>query len=228
MRVRAEYRMGPGLRFLGNLDLMHAMERALRRARLPYQLSQGFNPHIRLSLGTVLPVGLWSEREYFDLELKIDVDSQIFMNQINAVLPVDLKVTGCIPVAAAAPSIMRLVNAASYVFKVCEGDAAVLQKIEKMKEAHQLMVLSRGKKKDQQKDLRPGIHKITMMRQGQFDIIELWVSAGEPVNVRFDELTDLLVKTGLTRQQIIDVWRSGNYCCRQGRFYTPMEQVKLF
>ncbi|HBQ86380.1 MAG TPA: radical SAM protein, partial [Syntrophomonas sp.] len=63
MYLRAEYRLGPELKFLGNLDTMHLMERALRRAGIPYALSEGFNPHIKLSMGTVLPVGLWSEKE---------------------------------------------------------------------------------------------------------------------------------------------------------------------
>ncbi|MGI6434323.1 MAG: TIGR03936 family radical SAM-associated protein [Syntrophomonadaceae bacterium] len=228
MRIRAEYRVGPELRFLANLDMIHVMERALRRARLPYALSEGFNPHIRLSLGTVLPVGLWGEREYFDLELQADMSSEELINQLNPVLPVGLTVTHCAPIAADAPSIMSLVNAASYAFKVRFQDEAVLKKIEMMMAASQLVVASRGKKKDRPKDLRPGMHKIAMMRQGQFDIIELWVSTGEPINVRFDELTDLLLAMGLPREQIDDVWRSGNYCRSRDHFYTPMEQVKLF
>ena len=63
MRVRMEYRVGNDLKFLGNLDMMNLMSRALRRARIPFALSEGFNPHIKFSLGTVLPVGV-GEREY--------------------------------------------------------------------------------------------------------------------------------------------------------------------
>jgi radical SAM-linked protein len=64
MRVRMEYRVGNDLKFLGNLDMMNLMSRALRRARIPFALSEGFNPHIKFSLGTVLPIGVWGEREY--------------------------------------------------------------------------------------------------------------------------------------------------------------------
>jgi len=69
MRIRAAYRVGEDLKFLGNLDMLNLMGRALRRADVPFALSEGFNPHIKLSLGTVLPVGVWGENEYFDLEL---------------------------------------------------------------------------------------------------------------------------------------------------------------
>ena len=78
MRLRAEYRVGSDLRFLSSLGLMHMMERAFRRAEVPYALSEGFNPHIRLSMGTVLPVGIWGEHEYFDLELERDMDEREF------------------------------------------------------------------------------------------------------------------------------------------------------
>ncbi|MDD3890543.1 MAG: TIGR03936 family radical SAM-associated protein, partial [Syntrophomonadaceae bacterium] len=75
MRLRAEYRIGPELKFLANLDMMNVIGRTLRRAAIPYALSEGFNPHIKLSLGTVLPVGLWGEKEYFDLELTMPVET---------------------------------------------------------------------------------------------------------------------------------------------------------
>jgi radical SAM-linked protein len=62
MRLRVEYSAGPELKFLANLDMMHLMERALRRAGIPYHLSEGFNPHIRLSMGTVLRLGCGASR----------------------------------------------------------------------------------------------------------------------------------------------------------------------
>ncbi len=68
MRLRAEYSVGRNLQFLANLDMMHLMERALRRAAIPCQLTEGFNPHIKLSMGTILPVGVWGKNEYFDLD----------------------------------------------------------------------------------------------------------------------------------------------------------------
>jgi len=61
MLLRAEYSVGKNLQFLANLDMMHLMERSLRRAGIPCHLTEGFNPHIKLSMGTVLPVGLWEK-----------------------------------------------------------------------------------------------------------------------------------------------------------------------
>jgi radical SAM-linked protein len=218
--------VGPELRFLANLDMIHAMERALRRARVPYALSEGFNPHIKLSLGTVLPVGLWGEREYFDIELKSEMSGEDFIHRLNAVFPVGLSALQAVAIAPSAPSIMGLVNAASYVFKVEKADEAILHQVNMIMNRPELVVASRGKKKNRTKDLRPGIHKITVMTEKQFDIIEIWVSTGEPVNVRFDELADILGACGIPAGHVIDVWRSGNYCQVNEQFYTPLEQVK--
>ena len=42
------------LRLIGHLDLMRAMQRALRRSDLPLRYSQGFNPHILLNFAAPL------------------------------------------------------------------------------------------------------------------------------------------------------------------------------
>ena len=51
------FEKGKTLRYIGHLDLMRAMQRALRRSGLPIRYSNGFNPHIRLSFAAPLSVG---------------------------------------------------------------------------------------------------------------------------------------------------------------------------
>ncbi|MDD3895350.1 MAG: TIGR03936 family radical SAM-associated protein, partial [Syntrophomonadaceae bacterium] len=118
MKVRCEYCAGPELKFLSNLDMMHMMERALRRAEIPYALSEGFNPHIKLSMGTVLPVGLWGKNEYFDLELTKNVAPEWFVMQLNSVLPAYIKINRMIEIDSKEPALMKTVNAAGYSFVV--------------------------------------------------------------------------------------------------------------
>ena len=42
---------------LSHLELARALERAVRRAQLPFAVSQGFSPHMRIAFGAALPVG---------------------------------------------------------------------------------------------------------------------------------------------------------------------------
>ena len=58
MRMMVVFEKGETLRYIGHLDLMRAMQRALRRSGLPIRYSNGFNPHIRLSFAAPLSVGV--------------------------------------------------------------------------------------------------------------------------------------------------------------------------
>jgi len=224
MRLRAEYRVGPELRFLGNLDMMHLMERALRRASIPFALSQGFNPHVKLSMGTVLPVGLWGEKEYFDLELYKDIAVEDFIKRMNNSLPVHMFINKCVEISAATPSLMKVINAASYRFCIREPGLDLNLWKNEFLARDSLVIKSRGKKKDIAKDLRPGIFKVTVQKCHNFDIIEIWASTGPPVNVRYDELVEVMTLTGLNKKSIGDVFRSGNYIKEGLEYYSPMKR----
>lgn len=226
MLLRCEYHVNADLRFLSNLDMMHLMERALRRAKIPYALSEGFNPHLKLSLGTVLPVGLWGEREYFDLELKNPMPPEEFMQGLNESLPPSMGLNQVRIIDKNSPALMKIINSATYSF-VIDATAERLTEIgQNLLVATELIVRSRGKKKDQNKDLRAGIFKIEVIQGEDFVIMNMWVSTGEPVNVRYDELTDLLTQFGIGPDTLKDVYRSGNYIHDDAVFYTPLEKVK--
>jgi len=226
MRLRAEYRVGPELKFLANLDMMRLMERTLRRAAVPYTLSKGFNPHIKLSMGTVLPVGLWGQKEYFDLELRYDMVPEEFMTKVNECLPVYMRIKKCIKIPDSAPSLMKVINAASYSFVVGEPCIDLQQWRERILAADSLTVKSKGKKRNVDKDLRPGIYKVDVYKWQNFGIIDIWTDAGEAVNIRYDELAAMLAVTGIEEASIDDIFRSGNYIKEGARFYSPMEKVR--
>lgn len=226
MKIRGEYHVGPELRFLSNLDMMRMMERALRRAEIPYALSAGFNPHIRLSMGTVLPVGLWGENEYFDLELKSNVPSGWLIQQLNTVLPSGIRIKRIKEIDSQEPALMKVINTACYAF-VLQGilQADIEKWMEELMQRVDMTVKSRGKKKDVVKDLKTGIYKIGVKGLGDSVIINLTVSTGEPVNIRFDELRDLLLSTDIKAENIIDIYREANYVKIQEEYLTPLEKV---
>lgn len=224
MRIRAEYYVGPELKFLANLDMKRMMERSLRRASIPFALSEGFNPQIKLSMGTVLPVGIWGEKEYFDIELNEPMDPELFRQTLNKVLPLGVTVNKCQEIDIQAPAIMKIINAASYAFLVNKGFP--LEELrEKLIASENLIVKSRGKKKDIDKDIKPGILNIEVKADIKFDIIKILVAVGQPINVRYDELLDLLYQYGINDEGVIDVFRVGNYVNDNGQFYTPLEKV---
>lgn len=80
------------LRFLGHLDLARAMDRAIRRAKLPVEYSQGFSPHARVSFSAPLPVGVAGEAEFMALDLAAEWTAEAVVRGLNRQLPEDLKV----------------------------------------------------------------------------------------------------------------------------------------
>lgn len=68
-RLRVEYCKQGRLAMLSHLEIARALERAVRRADLPFAVSQGFSPHMKIAFGSALPVGVGSTCEIFDLQM---------------------------------------------------------------------------------------------------------------------------------------------------------------
>ncbi|MBR6754287.1 MAG: TIGR03936 family radical SAM-associated protein, partial [Clostridia bacterium] len=62
MKMLVIFEKSERLRHIGHLDLMRAMQRALRRSGLPIAFSQGFNPHVLLNFAAPLSVGMPGKR----------------------------------------------------------------------------------------------------------------------------------------------------------------------
>jgi radical SAM-linked protein len=69
-RLTITFRKAGSARHLSHLDLMATLEFAVRRARLPVALAEGFNPRPRMSLAAPLPLGHIGERELLEITLK--------------------------------------------------------------------------------------------------------------------------------------------------------------
>jgi len=93
-KVRIRYEKRDKLAYISHLDLMKALQRAFLRAGLPVKYSQGFNPHINMSILAPLSTGHSSMCELCDLELTEDELPADIVERLNAVLPEGLKVSG--------------------------------------------------------------------------------------------------------------------------------------
>ena len=67
-RHRITFEKTGDARFLSHRNTMDVLERAIRAAGLPARYSEGFNPHMKLSMGPALALGLESRHEVFDVE----------------------------------------------------------------------------------------------------------------------------------------------------------------
>jgi radical SAM family uncharacterized protein/radical SAM-linked protein len=113
-RYRVKFVKRGRLRFLGHLDIMRLVIRALRRAGVALVYSQGFNPKPKLSFGPALSVGVSSEGEYTDFESYDRLDSSEALQRTNGALPEGVRFEGLRMIRRDLPALTDAVRAARY------------------------------------------------------------------------------------------------------------------
>ena len=103
-RLRVTFCKQGRLALLSHLEVARALERAVRRAGLPYAVSQGFSPHMRIAFGAALPVGVGGTRECFDLLLERYVSPERALEALQAASAPDLMAKSCAYLEPTAPA----------------------------------------------------------------------------------------------------------------------------
>ncbi|HEY9735556.1 MAG TPA: TIGR03960 family B12-binding radical SAM protein [Trichocoleus sp.] len=104
--------------YLGHLDVVRLLDRAVRRASLPITFSGGFHPTPRISPANALPLGATSSGEVVVFELKAWVDPQEFGARLGAQLPPAMPVLAVESVALESPSATKVLAQAEYCLTV--------------------------------------------------------------------------------------------------------------
>ena len=94
-KIQVAYEKTGPARFLGHLELVNIMLRALRRAAVPVKFSEGFHPKPRVAFDNPLPTGVESEEERMVVTVAQQVSPAAVMDGLNAQLPAGLRVHTC-------------------------------------------------------------------------------------------------------------------------------------
>jgi len=152
------YRKGGELRWVGHLDLKRTLERALRRAALPLELTQGHNPHPKLSYGPPMPMGVTGEAEVFSLHLREALPADNVKERLNVQLPAGFEVMD----AWIVPGYKRRetfgeLDVAEYrvTMPTAVSVAEVQERLQALLARDQLVVTRRGEHEEREIDVRP-------------------------------------------------------------------------
>lgn len=74
-------------RYISHLDLMRAMQRVFKRAKIPLWYTQGFNPHSYLMFPLALPLGTDSSVEILDVALVEQLPFNEIKDRLNEKMP---------------------------------------------------------------------------------------------------------------------------------------------
>jgi len=222
------YRKGDEVRWISHLDVKRTLERAMRRAELPLELTQGHNPHPRLSFGPPLPLGATGEAELLALRLDEAADPSEVKERLNRELPAGLEVVE----AWAVPGHKKKetfgnLDVAEYRITVADGfeEQEVRARVRKLLESEELLVQRGGNRPEREVDLRPmilslevagagseGIELRARLKTGSHggarpsEIVELLGLEGEKHMVRYRR-TGLYASSAVSRARPAGVWR---------------------
>ncbi len=117
-KIRFEFQKVGELCYLSHLELMRALQRALRRAGVPLAYTQGFNPQPKVSVAQALAVGVEGLRELGEVELASRVELADLVTRWNRCLPPELKILRTWEAPLNGPSLSAGVRAAAYQIRL--------------------------------------------------------------------------------------------------------------
>nr|MDQ5871413.1 TIGR03936 family radical SAM-associated protein [Acidobacteriota bacterium] len=121
VRHRVTFEKIGDARFLSHRNTMDAFERAIRASGLPARYSEGFNPHMKLSMGPALPLGLESRHEVFDVDGRAPFGPDA-VRAISEKLPPGLAVLDVRELTAADSALSKSVKSARYAVRLYEPE----------------------------------------------------------------------------------------------------------
>ncbi len=215
-KIRFELKKIGDLKFVGHLDLQHALVRAIRRAQIEIAHTEGFNPSPKLALASALPLLQESLAEVAEIELSELIAADEFMQRVNSMLPLELRIVRARVVALRSPSLATSLNGASY--KVVANGQLTQEEVLRAKTL--IDELMQKSKLEVQKTTKSGVEQLTDIKPGIFALkvvqeseltLELNLATGSKMHVKPTDVLNL-IEACLNRPKVIwSITRTGMF-----------------
>lgn len=164
MNIRIKFQKYGVMKFIGHLDIMRYFQKAMRRANIDIAYSEGFSPHQIMSFAAPLGVGITSDGEYLDIEVKSTDSSQASIEALNRVMVDGVSVLEYKKLPDMAKTSMALVAAADYIIYKKKGYSnsftaeELEKKIQDFYAQSEILITKKTKKSETIMDLKPLIY----------------------------------------------------------------------
>ena len=216
MRIIAALHETGRAAYLSHLDMQRTLQRSLRRADMPLQYSQGFNPHPLMAFAGALATGAESEREWFDVRLDGEIAPADFEARLNAVLPEGMAVSHAMEAPEGLSTLTGHLVAARYTLWVrperAVSAAEVNSTLHKLLSSSGLMVQKRTKSGAMvPQNIRPQLY-------------EAGLTGRDGESFTLDVLGELTAGGGLRTEAFVNVLldflgSAGSFRCRREEMY---------
>ena len=195
MKIRIKFSKQGVMRFIGHLDIMRYFQKAMRRAHIDIAFTEGFSPHMIMSFAAPLGVGLTSDGEYMDIEIRTPVSSEDAIRQLNEVMVEGMKVLSFRQIEEGkAGKAMSLVAAADYTVSFRPGyepEGDWQSRLEEYIQKDSIMVLKKTKKSEVETDIRPMIYQLSV----KDDKVHMTLATGSAANLKPELVMSAFLKS---------------------------------
>lgn len=91
-RLLLRFSKGTDALWLGHLDLIRVFERAIRISGIPVAYTQGFNPRVKMSIASALPLGATADRDVVILSVNDPVNLGGVVSGLNRAMPPGIQI----------------------------------------------------------------------------------------------------------------------------------------
>ena len=130
MKMRIMINKPEKLALIAHLEFLRMFERALRRAKLPVSLTQGFNKHYKITYLNALPVGESSAGEPVDIDFNCDVTAEQLREKLDLSLPDGFCISSACVLGAGAKSLSTLEQKVDYRMEIATPEAGGIARLE--------------------------------------------------------------------------------------------------
>lgn len=151
------------MKFVGHLDTLRYFQKSMRRADIDITYSEGYSPHQIMSFASPLGVGITSDGEYMDIEIRSFITSNEALKRLNQAMVEGMEVLSFKQLAEDNKNAMSIVAAADYEVTFRETyapDDNWESKIDDFCAKEEIIVTKKTKKSVKEVDIKPMIYTI--------------------------------------------------------------------
>ncbi len=176
--------------FLGSIETLDAIRRAVRGGGLPLAYSEGFHPRARVSAGPALSVGMESDYEFMDLHFKGELSPDEIIAAMKDRLPDGMSVMDAREIDSKEPSIEDGMAFQKYEINFEGMDLDLSFAIKTFEDMNELIVVKeRGKRKRRREvDLKGIIARLAELGDG---VVEIDVLNVRPTAKVFEMISEI-------------------------------------
>lgn len=183
MKIRIKFSKQHPMQFIGHLDMMRYFQKAVRRARIDIAYSAGFSPHPIMSFAAPLGVGLVSNGEYFDMEIRSLEDEKTLCNKLNQAMVPGIRILSATILSDTAKNGMASVQAADYSIRFRHPDILPTDWKEQLLQFYmqdEILITKETKKNKIEMNLKPFVYDLHL----EDDTVYMKVNASSSGNIK--------------------------------------------